>query len=29
MSPLASGISAEIIYVDGGFSQVMGGFTAE
>jgi enoyl-[acyl-carrier protein] reductase I len=29
MSPLASGISAEIVYVDGGFSQVMGGFTAE
>ncbi len=27
MSPLASGISAEIVYVDGGFSQVMGGFS--
>jgi enoyl-[acyl-carrier protein] reductase I len=25
MSDLASGISAEITYVDGGFSQVMGG----
>jgi enoyl-[acyl-carrier protein] reductase I len=29
MSPLASGISAEIVYVDGGFSQVMGGFSEE
>ena len=29
MSPLASGISAEIVYVDGGFSQVMSGFNAE
>jgi enoyl-[acyl-carrier protein] reductase I len=27
MSPLAGGISAEIVYVDGGFSQVMGGFS--
>ena len=27
LSPLASGISAEIVYVDGGFSQVMGGFS--
>jgi len=25
MSDLASGVSAEITYVDGGFSQVMGG----
>jgi enoyl-[acyl-carrier protein] reductase I len=29
MSPLAGGISAEIVYVDGGFSQVMGGFSEE
>ena len=29
MSSLASGISAEIVYVDGGFSQVMGGFSEE
>ena len=29
MSSLASGISAEIVYVDGGFSQVMGGFRDE
>lgn len=29
MSPLASGISAEIVYVDGGFSQVMGGFSID
>lgn len=29
MSPLASGISAEIVYVDGGFSQVMSGFNPE
>jgi enoyl-[acyl-carrier protein] reductase I len=29
MSPLAGGISAEIVYVDGGFSQVMGGFSKE
>ena len=29
MSSLASGISAEIVYVDGGFSQVIGGFSEE
>jgi len=29
LSPLASGVSAEIVYVDGGFSQVMGGFAPE
>ena len=29
MSSLALGISAEIVYVDGGFSQVMGGFSEE
>ncbi len=29
MSPLAGGISAEIVYVDGGFSQVMGGFSED
>ena len=29
MSSLASGISAEIVYVDGGFSKVMGGFSEE
>jgi enoyl-[acyl-carrier protein] reductase I len=29
MSSLASGISAEILYVDGGFSQVMGGFAID
>lgn len=29
MSSLASGISAEILYVDGGFSQVMGGFALD
>ncbi|MFN4997606.1 MAG: SDR family oxidoreductase, partial [Burkholderiales bacterium] len=25
MSPLSAGISAEIVYVDGGFSHVVGG----
>jgi len=25
MSPLSSGISAEIVYVDGGFNHVVGG----
>ncbi len=28
LSDLAAGISAEVIYVDGGFSQVMGGLAA-
>ena len=29
MSDLAAGVSAEITYVDGGFSHVMGGMTED
>jgi enoyl-[acyl-carrier protein] reductase I len=29
LSDLAGGVSAEIVYVDGGFSQVVGGISAD